>query len=42
MKTFIDKIREGSSGELILAIFFAAIMLFAAGITIERTLGSAF
>lgn len=42
MKTFVDKIREGSSGELTLAVFFAAIMLFAAGIMIGRAFGSAF
>ncbi|MDG6078394.1 hypothetical protein E3U23_04215 [Erythrobacter litoralis] len=42
MKTFVDKIREGSSGELTLAIFFAAVMLFTAGIMIGRAIGSVF
>ena len=41
MKTFIDKLRDGSSGEWTLTVLFAGIILFAMGIFIGQAIGSA-
>ena len=41
MKTFFDKVRDGSSGEVTLTIFFAAIILFAMGIFVGQAIGQA-
>ena len=40
MQTFFDKIREGSSGEITLTLFLAAIILFAMGVGLGEALES--